>query len=604
MLNKKIPPNLKRGRRVLDKYVNIEILEDFKWDSNKECWYLKLKLTSDFNGIIPKKSLWYLTAKEDYPKGNIRIYPDSKTGFNETYEHQSNNGLNSNDDLWKSGNLCLDSQFRDFNLIYNSEEQDVDKKILWNVCRAIEWINALNTNSLVKTGDPFELPQFDSIGRLKFVFMETYEKFGKWSKNNFKKGYITNVIFENGQFDFFVANEFRDETDEEILKVGWGTFLSEEKDFNEGLWFLLDKIPVLNHWQAPNTFNELINVFKNEERDFISEFKTLIQGKEEVFRNNEKHLIIIGFPIPEKIGDENKLIHWQAFLFQFNCLETCERSINLIKKNSRDKKYLIKDKMILSSNNNINWIDSQNWSENKILNRGSLSETFKSKKVLVIGAGPIGSVMSDIIVHEGIKDITLMDNDYLEIGNLSRYNLTLNELHKPKSEEFSKHLNKFNPFANANFIQCTFDYDENKTEIYDEFDMIIDCTGENQVLFDLEKFEFEHEKIFASVSIGVNADNIYLLLQKGTKFNADNFFNELQPFMKENQMKLDEMELPRDGTKCWMPVFPVKYQDILSISSLAVKIIEKFMESDENEWIKFYSKEDNLDAIGYKLIES
>ena len=30
MSNKKMPKNLKRGRRVLDKYSNIEILEDFK----------------------------------------------------------------------------------------------------------------------------------------------------------------------------------------------------------------------------------------------------------------------------------------------------------------------------------------------------------------------------------------------------------------------------------------------------------------------------------------------------------------------------------------------------------------------------------------------
>lgn len=600
MSSKKIPDNLKIGRRVLDKYSNIEILEDFKWDSNKECWYLKLELTSDFNGVIPKKSLWYLTAKEDYPKGNIRIYPDSETGFNETYEHQSNNGLNSEEDLWKSGNLCLDSQFRDFNLIYNEEEQDVDKKILWNVCRAIEWINALNTNSLVKTGGPFELPQFDSKIRLKFVFMETHETFKKWGKNNFKKGYITNAIFENGQFGFFVVNEFRNENDETILKMDWGTFLSEKNDFNEGIWFLLDEIPVLNYWQAPNTFNELINIFENEERDFISEFKTLIQGKEEIFRNNENHLIIVGFPIPEKIGEENKTIHWQAFQFKFNCSETCSPTINYM--GNKNRIYFKKDKLILSSDNKVDWVDSQNWSENKILNRGSLSQMFKSKNVLMIGVGTVGSVIADIMVHEGIKEITLIDNDCLEIGNLSRYNLTLDELHKSKSEEFSKHLNKINPFANVKFIHNTFGYDEKSN--YDEYDMIIDCTGENQVLNDLEKFEFKYEKIFISVSIGINGDNIYLLLQKGTKFDSNNFINELRPFMKENVEKLDEMELPRDGTKCWMPAFPVKYHDIMSISSLTLKIIEKFLESDEKEWIKIYGKEDTVDAIGYKLIGS
>lgn len=604
MSHKKIPRNLKRGRKVLDKHENIEILHDFKWDSNINRWYLKLELISDFKGTIPKKSLWYLIAHEDYPRGNIRIYPDSKTGFDETYEHQSNNGLNSGNDLWKSGNLCLDSQFKDFNLIDSAEEQDVDKKILWNVERAIKWINAVNTNSLINVGDSFELPQFNCTYGQKFIFMENYNTFTKWDEIDSKKGYITNALFKNGKVDFFITNEFKNEKNEIILKSDWGTFLYSEMDeFSEGMWFLLDEIPVLNHWQAPNTFNELSGIFENEKRDFLSEFKTLVYGKEEVFRDNEKHLIIVGFPIPEKIGNDNKLIHWQAFLFQFNCSETCERTINFIKKN-RDRIYLRKDNNVLSSENKVNWIDSQNWSENKILNRGSLSQTFKSKKVLMMGAGTIGSMVSDIIVHEGVKEITLIDNDKLEIGNLSRCNLTLNELHKPKSEEFCKYLNKINPFANAKSVNDVFYYDKNETLNYDKYDMIIDCTGENQVLYELEKFEFEHEKIFISLSIGINADNIYLLLQRGTKFNADKFIKCLQPFMEENRRKLDEMELPRDGTKCWMPVFPVKYHDIMSISSLTVKIIEMFIESNEKEWIKFYSKKDSSDAIGYKLIES
>lgn len=602
MLNKKIPHNLKIGRRVLDKEDSVRILDDFKWDSENECWYLKLELTSDFDGIIPKKSLWYLTAKDYYPCGNIRIYPDSKSGFDETYEHQSNNGLNSGNGLWKSGNLCLDSQFRDFNLIDSAEEQNVDKKILWNVQRAIMWINSLNTNSLINCGDPFELPQFECEYYQRFIFVENYNTFTEWNKNGFKKGYITNALFENGKTGFFLANEFKTESCESILKLDWGIFLSEEiKEFNEGMWFLLDEVPVLNHWQAPNTFNELIKIFENEKRNFFSEFETLIHNKEDVFRNNEMHLIIVGFPIPEKIGNDNKIIHWQAFKFQFNCSETCNDTIDFM--TYKDRIYLRKDKMILCSDEYINWIDSQNWGENKILNRGSLSQTFKSKKVLVIGAGTIGSAISDLIVHEGIKDITLIDYDNLEIGNLSRYNLTLNELHKSKSVEFSKHLNKINPFVNAKYIDSNFYYDEDKTVCYDKFDIIMDCTAENQVIYDLEKFEFKHSKIFISISIALNADNVYLLLQEGTKLNASKFISKLQPFMQKTNRELDQMDLPRDGTKCWMPIFPVKYHDIMSISSLTVKIIERFIESDEKEWIKFYKKEDIVDSIGYKLIE-
>ena len=173
---------------------------------------------------------------------------------------------------------------------------------------------------------------------------------------------------------------------------------------------------------------------------------------------------------------------------------------------------------------------------------GDKINDIKSKKVLIIGVGTIGSMISDIIVHEGIKDITLIDNDDLEIGNLSRYNLTLNELHKPKSKEFSNHLNKINPLTNAKHIYDDFYYNKNKTTIYDQYDMIIDCTAENQVLYDLEKFDFKHEKIFISISIGLNADNLYLLLQKGTKLNVSKFINELEPFIEEEQEKLEELE--------------------------------------------------------------
>ena len=603
MTTKKIPDNLKIGRRVLDKYNNIKILHDFKWDSKNKYWYIKIELTSDVPGTIPHKSFWYLIAEDTYPKGTIRIYPDSKTGFDETYEHQSNNGLKSENKLWKSGKLCLDSQFKNFSFSDSAEEQDPDKKILWNVLRAIQWINAVNENNLINTGDPFELPQFKCIYKQKFIFIEDYDTFLKWNTDGLKNGYITTTIFKNDAIDFFITNEFKNKNNEIIIKTDWGNFLSEEKTaLNEGIWFLFDKIAVLNHWEVPNTYHELLEIFKSQKRDFLSEFEKLIYRKEEVFRNNKKHLIIIGFPIPEKIGKETKIIHWQAFLFQFNCLETCNKSINSM--SNKNRIYLKKDLNVLSSENFVNWIDSQNWSENKILNRGSLSQSFKSKKVLIIGVGTIGSMISDIIVHEGIKDITLIDNDDLEIGNLSRYNLTLNELHKPKSKEFSNHLNKINPLTNAKHIYDDFYYNKNKTTIYDQYDMIIDCTAENQVLYDLEKFDFKHEKIFISISIGLNADNLYLLLQKGTKLNVSKFINELEPFIEEEQEKLEELELPRDGTKCWMPIYPVKYHDIMSISSLAVKIIERFIESNDEEWIKFYRKEDTIDNISYKLIKS
>lgn len=47
------------------------------------------------------------------------------------------------------------------------------------------------------------------------------------------------------------------------LENVWGGYVNEQKeDFITGIWIALDKIPVINIWQAPNTIAELKNILE------------------------------------------------------------------------------------------------------------------------------------------------------------------------------------------------------------------------------------------------------------------------------------------------------------------------------------------------------
>ncbi len=88
-----------------------------------------------------------------------------------------------------------------------------------------------------------------------------------------------------------------------------------------------------------------------------------------------------------------------------------------------------------------------------------------------------------------------MDSDKLEIGNLSRHTLGLKEIGKQKSKEVVFRLNQANPHAKAKYIDKDFKFCAESIKKMDNYDLIIDCTGEDSVLSDLEQFEFKSKKI-------------------------------------------------------------------------------------------------------------
>ena len=78
-----------------------------------------------------------------------------------------------------------------------------------------------------------------------------------------------------------------------------------------------------------------------------------------------------------------------------------------------------------------------------------------TKHVLMIGAGALGSALSEMLVRAGIKSLTIVDRDYVEYSNLQRQQLYIEEDAKermPKAEAARRRLEMVNSHVSVEAI--------------------------------------------------------------------------------------------------------------------------------------------------------
>lgn len=108
-------------------------------------------------------------------------------------------------------------------------------------------------------------------------------------------------------------------------------------------------------------------------------------------------------------------------------------------------------------------------------------------KILVCGAGGLGSTVLTNLASVGIGTIGIVDNDVLEMSNLNRqYIHKLANLGKVKVESAKKWINEFNPQIIVNAYQMRLD-GTNYADIVDSYDLIMDCFDSFRSKFLLNK---------------------------------------------------------------------------------------------------------------------
>ena len=588
----KLNSNLRLARRSLEEIKDVEILQDWQWQKSKRMWRLDLRLSSHNltpSNFVPKTTDWCVFVSPHYPWGDIDFFPYKENGLTVTFQHQNYNWEAKDESEWRAGKICLETPVHSLGRYFvDNEPFSAGKRLLWYVKRALQWLVLASNDKLTEVGDPYEMPYIPTISKEeKVLFAETSTSMKQWEDFSLNRGEVT--FYEGkGNRELLIVKNYKGFGTESINSNRWGRYLiQKEENTKTGIWITIPSLPILKPWQIPVTWGELRQALHNQRinlNDFLFE----------QFKSNRLtgfEVLIMGFPIPEVTGE--KPVRYQWLALRFPKLHTANEPVPGFRKNPK-KSWTYNLARNLSDNSPLKWLETENWAADQLNNRGKMNKQLRSKKIALIGAGAIGSTVGELLARGGCNEITIFDADVLKAGNLIRHTLTLSDVEKYKAESMSGRLNQISPFAKTNYYNESLPVsNSNAINALKKAEIIIDCSGEDEVLCELKSFEWNSEKTFFSVSIGSAAQRLFLFSCYGKTFNEEDFRKKISPWLhKEQSENTNYEDFPREGIGCWHPVFPARADDIWLMSSVAIKIIEEILFKEElsNSQLRVYKQ--------------
>ena len=108
-----------------------------------------------------------------------------------------------------------------------------------------------------------------------------------------------------------------------------------------------------------------------------------------------------------------------------------------------------------------------------------------ARRVLLIGTGAIGSVLAEQLARVGVGEITLVDRDVLEPGNLARHACTMRHVGRPKALAVAQLVREAHPYAAVNVMHyalgsapASAEDRAQLAEYIEKADLVIDATAE------------------------------------------------------------------------------------------------------------------------------
>ncbi|WLR44233.1 ThiF family adenylyltransferase [Bacillus carboniphilus] len=108
-----------------------------------------------------------------------------------------------------------------------------------------------------------------------------------------------------------------------------------------------------------------------------------------------------------------------------------------------------------------------------------------STRILLVGAGALGSANAEMLVRAGVKEITIIDRDYVDYSNLQRQQLYSErdvEDHLPKAIAAEKRLSQINSHVKITGVVDDFSA-HNAEKLVSHVDLIIDGTDNFETRF-------------------------------------------------------------------------------------------------------------------------
>jgi len=579
-----VPDSLSKAQLSLERIENFLLLKTFRWNDEASRWIInfRISLTEIDNGHFPKHTDWYLAADESYPRGRIDIYPAKEGGISDTFPHQSFNYEGNNKLPWREGKICVNTQA---NIIgrhgYDIEPYTIEDRLFWHCQRAVAWSLAASKDELVIPGEPFELPlipprslikEQESKELYKLLFSEGPIDISPWTGITANTGRARCFNLNTDKRRWFLEWLIGPKN-ELLLQVSWGKHVTSSRGTTwDGIWLKLSAMPLVKPYRFPLTWGELSkSLFERG----VSMTKILGHLSNNI-RDGKAHFLLIGFPIPAVISGQPVMMHWISI--SLPVLSRNRQYPAGFRPNNRG--YFENDmRTRFRDDNALTYILTDNWHLDQIQNRGRFREEFRAFRIVIIGCGALGSSIAEMFVRGGVNHITIIDDERVEIGNLARHTLSLKDLENNKASQLMLHLNSLNPHAEVSYVPSKIIIGE--TDILKQLgghDLIIDCTGNDDVLHALSLTTLPLPIHYVSLSIGFRAKRMFFFHALDVSFPIIDYIEEINPWLEAEENEFKDDEFPREGIGCYHPVFPARCDDIWLWSSVAVKAILRLID--------------------------
>ncbi len=123
-------------------------------------------------------------------------------------------------------------------------------------------------------------------------------------------------------------------------------------------------------------------------------------------------------------------------------------------------------------------------------------------KVLIVGAGGLGSPIILYLAAAGIGTIGICDDDMVALSNLQRQILyTTDHIGRSKAQTARSHIRQLNPELTVHLHQERID-SKNAHKIIENYDIIVEGVDNFDTRFTLNKACLEQQKTFISAAVG------------------------------------------------------------------------------------------------------
>ncbi|KZL93244.1 ThiF family adenylyltransferase [Clostridium magnum] len=173
--------------------------------------------------------------------------------------------------------------------------------------------------------------------------------------------------------------------------------------------------------------------------------------------------------------------------------------------------------------------------------------TNMNKKILVVGAGALGSKIIVHLARNGFTDITIVDNDTLSPHNLARHILFADSIGKNKGSEI---VNRLNAIYQRDTSKSYNYYDERfieyaKTNDINNYDVLLDFSASKSVFAYLSSPDFKFKGLLIRGEIADNG-KLGLLMREG---------DNQTPKISETAMALFSSSIENPQVSNWLKMY-------------------------------------------------